>query len=39
MRDREPLFCKFDLHNAMENHGRKLRELSEQVSLVTPKSS
>jgi hypothetical protein len=31
MRDREPLFCKFDLHGALENHVRKLREHVEAL--------
>ncbi len=31
MRDREPLFCKFDLHGALENHTRKLREYVEAL--------
>lgn len=31
MRGREPLFCRFDLHDAVDNHGRKLREHMEAL--------
>src|SRR5262245_60866673 len=35
MRDRDPLFCKFDLHDALENHGRKLRDHVEALPSST----
>ncbi|HXG69773.1 MAG TPA: hypothetical protein VNJ04_04075 [Gemmatimonadaceae bacterium] len=31
MRDRKPLFSKFDLHSSLENHGAKLREHVEAL--------
>lgn len=35
MRDRDPLFCKFELHDVLENHGRKLRDHVEALSSST----